>query len=77
MKATLDFNLPDEFEEFKMTCRATDYYCMIEKILNYLRTLDKYETYRQDDTTYKDSYKDVPTAISTIREEINNIAILD
>ena len=42
MKATLEFSLPEEREEFEMTNKAVDYYSQLHEIDNYLRSLLKY-----------------------------------
>mgnify|MGYP005990097375 CR=1 FL=1 len=42
MKATLQFNLPEEKEEFDMTNKAVDYYSQLHEIDNYLRSLLKH-----------------------------------
>jgi hypothetical protein len=42
MKATLEFNLPEEKEEFDMTNKAVDYYSQLHEIDNYLRRLLKH-----------------------------------
>lgn len=43
MKAILEFNLPEDKEEFKLANQATSYYLVIEDIDNYLRSRIKYE----------------------------------
>ena len=50
MKATLEFNLPEEREEFEMTNRALDYYSQLSNIDNYLRSILKH-----GDPDYQDS----------------------
>jgi len=42
MKATLEFNLPEEREEFEMTNKAVDYYSQLHEIDEYLRSLLKH-----------------------------------
>ena len=42
MKATLEFSLPEEREEFEMTNKAGDYYSQLFEIDNYLRSLLKH-----------------------------------
>jgi len=42
MKATLEFTLPEEREEFEMTNKAVDYYSQLHEIDNYLRSLLKH-----------------------------------
>ena len=42
MKATLEFSLPEEREEFEMTNKAGDYYSQLHEIDNYLRSLLKH-----------------------------------
>lgn len=43
MKAYLSFRLPEEKEEFELAQRAGAAEIIIEDILNYLRTAQKYE----------------------------------
>ena len=42
MKATLEFNLPEEREEFEMTNKAVDYYSQLHEIDEYLRGILKH-----------------------------------
>ena len=42
MKATLTFDLPDEKEEFDITCKAVDYYRQLWDIDQHLRSLLKH-----------------------------------
>lgn len=44
MKAILEFNLPEEQEEFNNTIKANDYLSAIQEFKKYLRTHYKYET---------------------------------
>lgn len=38
MKATLEFNLPEENEEFEMKINAGKYYCALEDLREFLRS---------------------------------------
>ena len=42
-KAILEFNLPEEQEEFKTANKAQDYLCVLVEIADYLRVKRKYE----------------------------------
>lgn len=44
MKAILEFNLPEEKEEFNNAIKANDYLSAIQEFKKYLRTHYKYET---------------------------------
>jgi hypothetical protein len=44
MKALLEFNLPEEQEEFNNAIKANDYLSAIQEFKKYLRTHYKYET---------------------------------
>jgi hypothetical protein len=44
MKAILEFNLPEEQEEFNNAIKANDYLSVIQEFKKYLRTHYKYET---------------------------------
>lgn len=43
MKATLEFNLPEEQEEFDLVNQARNLYCVIYELEDYLRDLVKYK----------------------------------
>lgn len=43
MKAKLEFDLPEENEEFKLATKAIDYYCALDDIRQYIRQLYKYD----------------------------------
>lgn len=43
MKATLEFNLPEEQEEFDLANQARSLYCVIYELEDYLRDLVKYK----------------------------------
>ena len=42
MKATLEFDLPDEKEEFDITCKSVDYFRQLWDIDQHLRSLLKH-----------------------------------
>jgi len=42
MKATLEFNLPEEQEEFKTAAKAGETMSVVEDVLNYIRSRLKY-----------------------------------
>lgn len=44
MKALLEFNLPEEKEEFNNAIKANDYLSAIQEFKKYIRTHYKYET---------------------------------
>jgi hypothetical protein len=44
MKAILEFNLPEDQEEFNNAIKANDYLSAIQEFKKYLRTHYKYET---------------------------------
>lgn len=44
MKATLSFNLPEEREEFELSCKAPNYAIVVEDFQNFLRKKLKYES---------------------------------
>lgn len=43
MKAVLEFQLPEESEEFRLAQRGRHYISVIEELDNYLRSILKYE----------------------------------
>lgn len=56
MKATLEFNLPEEQEEFDLVNQARSLYLVIFELEDYLRDLTKYkniETINVDDLRQK------------------------
>lgn len=42
MKATLEFNLPEEQEDFKTAAKAGETMSIVEDVLNYIRSRLKY-----------------------------------
>lgn len=42
MKATLEFNLPEEQEDFKTAAKAGETMSVVEDVLNYIRSRLKY-----------------------------------
>lgn len=42
-KAILEFNLPEEREDFELHMNASKYFCAIHDIKNYIRQLNKYD----------------------------------
>lgn len=55
MKAILEFNLPEDAQEFEQASKATSLYVILEDILNYLRNTVKHENVTQDVTNYADN----------------------
>jgi len=43
MKAILEFNLPDENNEFTLAQRGSEYFCVLHEIMNHLRGHVKYD----------------------------------
>ena len=44
MKAILEFNLPEDREEYELCFKASDYLCAIQEIVEYLRNTIKYNS---------------------------------
>lgn len=42
-KAILEFNLPEDLSEYNLANNASNYYCAIDDIKNYLRKIRKYD----------------------------------
>lgn len=42
-KATLEFNLPEEQDEFTLAKNGGKYYCILVDIVNLIRSHDKYD----------------------------------
>jgi len=58
MKATLEFNLPEEQEEFRVASDAGSTMSVVEDVLNYIRNRLKYE--------------DLPADVAEALEEVRN-----
>ena len=43
MKAILEFNLPEDNNEYKITTKASDFYLALYDISNSIRSFEKYE----------------------------------
>lgn len=67
MKATLEFNLPDDKEDFDLATRALSWYSIVWDMDQYLRSRLKYE-----DSLSEDSYKALEEAREKLREIIND-----
>lgn len=65
MKARLEFNLPDEQNEFTLANNGSNFYCALFEIDNYLRNKIKYECESLSEEELKTYEK--------IREEVNQI----
>lgn len=49
MKATLEFNLPDDSEEYEMYSNALNYYSFINSMNEYLRNEIKYNNHTDEE----------------------------
>jgi hypothetical protein len=47
MKATLEFNLPEDREEYEMHTQASDLYLAISDLQSMIRQIDRYEDKRE------------------------------
>jgi len=68
MKAILEFNLPEEDEEFKQAVKAGDMHCAIFEFSQYLRKKLKYEDLSEQETK---TYENVQAEFLGILEEYN------
>jgi hypothetical protein len=68
-KVTIEFELPEENEEFAITNSAAGMASFLGEFKNHLRALVKYGDYANYEGELKPKYKDVPTAIETLYEE--------
>lgn len=48
MKAVLEFNLPEDQSDFNMATQGSEYYCVIDDVLNDLRCTLKYQSNSDD-----------------------------
>ena len=60
MKGIIEFDLPQEKEEFDMACNAQKYACILHDVDQFLRGKIKYETL--DEKTYA-AYSDVRSSL--------------
>lgn len=56
-KATLEFNLPEENEEFRMASRCSDYYLCLWDIYNVFRSKLKYEDLDEKEYDMYDEFR--------------------
>jgi len=54
MKATLEFNLPEDAQDFEQASKATALYVVIEDILRHLKSTIKHENASQDVVNFAD-----------------------
>ena len=64
MKAILEFNLPEDYEEFNVTSKAMEWSLLAGDIDQMIRSLLKY---------HPEEYETGEKALEHIREEIHNI----
>lgn len=72
MKAKLEFNLPEEQEEYTICCNASKYLAVIEEFKQYLRTSIKY-----DDDLTEEQYNTYDTIQEKFFEILNSYTITD
>ena len=58
MKATLEFNLPEEKEEFKHANNGVVYFCQLEEMQLFLRQLYKYREISDEKSEFLDEIRD-------------------
>lgn len=51
MKAVLEFNLPEDNDDFKLATRASKLFCIIWDLKNEVRKRWKYSEYKHDETS--------------------------
>ena len=68
MKAILEFNLPEEDEEFRQAANAGDMHCAIFEFSQYLRKKLKYEDLSEQEARI---YENVQAEFLGILEEYN------
>jgi hypothetical protein len=68
MKATLEFNLPEESEEFELATNGTNISLALWKFTQFLRNLDKYGFDEKDP-----KFENPSSTISYIREQFLEI----
>lgn len=62
-KATLQFNLPEEQQEFEYASNGTSYSCVISEMDNYLRAKLKYE----------DLSEEIGNVYQEVRDKLNEL----
>lgn len=67
MKAIFEFSLPEDQEDFEIFSKATDYYYVLSKYDEYLRSKIKYAPDNMSDDTYK--------AFQEAREHLRELVI--
>ena len=67
MKAKLEFNLPEDNQDFKLAQRGKDYFCVIWDVLNEIRSYLK----------YGHQFKSVEECLEVIRDILSEAQIED
>lgn len=73
MRAILEFQLPDEKEDFELAQKAGKIACQIDEIQRLLKSLDKYGGVGDKSIDSLSKYE----IVSFIREEVNKILAED
>ena len=68
MKAILEFNLPEDKEEFEVASKAMDWSILAWDIDQYIRNRLKYQTEKLDTSSAKEE-------LELLREELNEMLI--
>jgi hypothetical protein len=63
MKATLTFNLPEDYEEYKLAVNGSHYHYVIQQMDERLRCMNKYEEHSEE----------VHDLVHTLREELTRL----
>lgn len=64
MKATLEFNLPEDEDRFKIACRSLDYFSALIDIRNAIREHEKYDL-------------DIKLMLTRIKDSLDSVGLDD
>lgn len=68
MKAILEFNLPEDAEDYKIAAKASDYHCALSDIRDLLRRYHKYVELTEEQTAIMEKFSEEAYAILADRD---------
>jgi hypothetical protein len=68
-KATLEFNLPEEQEEYRLAMEGSEMSRIVEELDNYLRNQLKYSSHGEDDRIIRAIYQEIRDKLWTLKNE--------
>lgn len=66
MKAILEFNLPEDSNEFKLSQKGSEYYCALWDIAGYIRSKTKYSELTENEERMLEEIRDLIPSLEDI-----------